>query len=179
MTTDHYKTLRVSPNATATEIREAYLKLAKVYHPDVNPGNAQAESKFKTINSAFQILNDSSQRAQYDSARPGYPTAQTSDHEAWKAGGPTPRRAPGRATYTYADTFTWNQEFKTPHGDTRYESSNSGSRYAWAQNPGWRENRTYYYGPPPGAWAKPASNLEIGRAVQQECRDRSRMPSSA
>lgn len=64
--TDPYSTLGVSRSATPDEIKSAYRKLARQYHPDVNPGNAEAEEKFKEISQAYAILGDPEKRARYD-----------------------------------------------------------------------------------------------------------------
>jgi curved DNA-binding protein CbpA len=63
----HYDTLQVIPNASYTVIKAAYRALAQLYHPDHNPGNAEAEASMKDINLAYQILSNTSSRAQYDS----------------------------------------------------------------------------------------------------------------
>src|SRR5713101_1915710 len=63
---DYYKTLGVSKNATEKEIRQAYRKLARQYHPDVNPGDKAAEEKFKEINEANEVLSDPEKRKKYD-----------------------------------------------------------------------------------------------------------------
>src|SRR6202165_1506144 len=63
---DYYKILGVDKKATEKEIRQAYRKLARQHHPDVNPGDKQAEAKFKEINEAYQVLNDPEKRAKYD-----------------------------------------------------------------------------------------------------------------
>jgi curved DNA-binding protein len=60
-----YETLEVSPNASETEIKKAYRKLARKYHPDVNK-DKDAEEKFKEINAAYEILSDKEKKAQYD-----------------------------------------------------------------------------------------------------------------
>ena len=64
--TDPYKVLGVSPSATDEEIKDAYRKLAKKYHPDLNPGNAEAEAKFKEAGEAYEVLSDADKRARYD-----------------------------------------------------------------------------------------------------------------
>ena len=63
---DHYKTLGVPKNASADQIRKAYRRLARKYHPDVNPGDSFAEEKFKSIQEAYGILGDQKKREMYD-----------------------------------------------------------------------------------------------------------------
>jgi len=63
---DYYEVLGVSRNASADDIKKAYRKLAKKYHPDVNPGDKEAEAKFKEVNEAYSVLSDEQKRANYD-----------------------------------------------------------------------------------------------------------------
>jgi molecular chaperone DnaJ len=63
---DYYKTLGVGKNATDEEIKKAYRKLARQYHPDRNPGNKQAEERFKEISQAHDVLSDPEKRKAYD-----------------------------------------------------------------------------------------------------------------
>jgi DnaJ-class molecular chaperone len=63
---DYYKILGVDKKATEKEIRQAYRKLARKYHPDVNPGDKSAEEKFKEINEANEVLSDPEKRKKYD-----------------------------------------------------------------------------------------------------------------
>lgn len=90
MSTDFYKTLGVARSADAAEIKKAYRKLARKFHPDVNPGNDDAEKKFKEIQEAYAVLSDSERKQQYD-------TFGTVDGDP-TAGFDPFRRARGRAS---------------------------------------------------------------------------------
>jgi len=63
---DYYEVLGVQKGAAEQEIKKAYRKLAKANHPDLNPGDAAAEARFKEINEAYEVLSDSAKRARYD-----------------------------------------------------------------------------------------------------------------
>ena len=65
-TADYYSVLGVPRNASEKDIRQAFRKLARTYHPDVNPGNKGAEEKFKQINEANEVLSDPDKRKKYD-----------------------------------------------------------------------------------------------------------------
>jgi curved DNA-binding protein len=69
---DYYEILGVSPDADRKVIKQTYRQLARKYHPDVNPGNKEAEEKFKTINEAYQVLSDTEKRKKYDELRAQY-----------------------------------------------------------------------------------------------------------
>ncbi len=66
MARDYYDVLDVKKNASDDEIKKSYRKLARQYHPDRNPGDKQAESRFKEIQEAYDVLSDKTKRAQYD-----------------------------------------------------------------------------------------------------------------
>ena len=63
---DYYSILGVDKSATQNDIKKAYRKLAKKYHPDVNKDNKEAEKKFKEINEAYEVLGDEEKRKKYD-----------------------------------------------------------------------------------------------------------------
>lgn len=92
---DYYKILGVDRNASEADIRKAYRKLAKQYHPDYNPNNKQAEERFKEINEAYEVLSDPKKRAHYD--RLG------ADYSQWQR-----RGAPG--------DFNWSEYSGFPGG---------------------------------------------------------------
>lgn len=84
MSKDFYKTLGVSKNSSQEEVRKAFKKLARKYHPDVNQGDKSAEEKFKNISEAYDVLSDPKKRSQYDTF-----------------GSEGPQGFPGGGSYTY------------------------------------------------------------------------------
>ena len=63
---DYYEVLGVAKDATDEDLKRAYRKLAKKYHPDMNPGDKEAEAKFKEASEAYAVLSDAEKRRQYD-----------------------------------------------------------------------------------------------------------------
>jgi len=95
---DYYEVLEVPRTATADDIKKAYRKLARKYHPDVNPGDQSAEEKFKQVGEAYAVLSDPEKRKRYDQLG-----------ENWKAGAdftPPPGWEGGRVEYAdFGDLF--------------------------------------------------------------------------
>jgi curved DNA-binding protein CbpA len=77
---DYYEILGVSRKASFKDIRHAYRKLARKYHPDLNPGDKSSEEKFKQVQQAYEVLSDSAKRQMYDR------------HGSYSEGGAPPRR---------------------------------------------------------------------------------------
>jgi len=107
---DYYKILGVERSANADDVRKAYRKLAMQYHPDRNPGDKQAEEKFKDINEAYQVLSDSQKRARYDQLGSAYSNWQRRggspgdfDWSQWFSGQPGATGAPGGVHVEYGD----------------------------------------------------------------------------
>lgn len=101
---DYYQTLGVGQNASQDEIKKAYRKLARQHHPDVNPGDASAEDRFKEINEAYEVLSDPDKRQKYDQFG-----SQWQKYE----------RAGGRP-----EDFNWNQWQAQPGTTHTYQSVN-------------------------------------------------------
>jgi DnaJ-class molecular chaperone len=88
---DYYKTLGVDRKASEAQIKSAYRKLARKYHPDVNPNNKDAERQFKEINEAYQVLSDPKKRKKYDELGADWERGATEDEvfrRYAQAGGP-------------------------------------------------------------------------------------------
>jgi len=127
---DLYEVLEVPKTATQEEIKKSYRKLAVKYHPDTNPGNKEAEEKFKQIAAAYSVLSDESKRAQYD--RYGSADAYASASSGYgSAGGGT------------GDPF-WDWFGQSGNSG----ASGNGSRhytYTWSSSNGSSEYNQYQY----------------------------------
>ncbi len=108
---DYYKILGVPKNADAAAIKKAYRKLARQYHPDMNPNNPQAEARFKEINEANEVLSDPQKRAKYDQLGASY--------QQWQRTGGQP------------GGFDWSQWMSgAPGQGVRYEYQGSGDPFS-------------------------------------------------
>ena len=94
---NYYEILGVSKNATADEIKKAYRTLAFKYHPDRNPGNAEAEEKFKQISAAYDVLGDEAKRRNYDLG--GYSSENAYSNSS------TQQQYQRQYQYTYSNPF--------------------------------------------------------------------------
>lgn len=117
---DYYKILDVPRGSSADEIKSAYRKLAMQYHPDRNPGDKQAEDRFKEINEAYQVLGDPQKRSRYDQLGEDYSQWQQNgapgnyDWGRWSAG-------PGVQEVNLEDLFgdgTFSDFFRSIFGGT-------------------------------------------------------------
>ena len=98
---DYYDVLGVSKNASENDLKKAYRQMAKKYHPDANPDNAEAEAKFKEASEAYEVLSDPQKKAQYDQF----------GHSAFGSG-------PGGGSYTYGGQgFDMGDIFESFFGD--------------------------------------------------------------
>lgn len=119
---DLYAVLGVSKDASQDEIKSAYRKLAMKYHPDRNPGNKEAEEKFKNISAAYDVLGDETKRRSYDSYGAFGSQSQQSYNQQYNPWGQ--QSAYGGQSYQDDPFWQWAQ-------------------YGWKNENG--QNRTYYY----------------------------------
>jgi DnaJ-class molecular chaperone len=113
---DYYQILGVSRNASEKEIKQAYRRLARKHHPDLNPGDKSAEAKFKEINAAYEVLSNSEKRKKYDQFGDQWEYAE----QFAKAGGREGVRwdfGKGGTTFEYGDSSGFGDIFSSLFGD--------------------------------------------------------------
>lgn len=101
MAEDYYKTLGVSRGAAADEIQKAYRKLARKYHPDLNPDDKTAQKKFKEVQRAYDVLSDDKQRKLYDQFGPDFEQIAQGGGPQWSGQAP-----PGFEGFDFGHVFT-------------------------------------------------------------------------
>src|SRR5947209_4865493 len=117
---DYYKILGLDKKASEKDIKSAYRKLARKYHPDVNPGDAAAEAKFKEINEAQAVLTDPEKRKKYDALGPDW--QKRFQQAGYHPGG----------TYTYTtsgNAADFSDFFETLFGQQRGSTSGGGFEF--------------------------------------------------
>ncbi len=125
MAKDYYKLLGINKDASKEEIKRAFRKMARKYHPDVNPDEPKSGEKFKEINEAYSILNDDKKRDMYD--RFGVVEGDTSTYQNWGGapGGARGNQSPDGTTYYYSTSSSpGGFDFSEIFGN----HNNSGSR---------------------------------------------------
>lgn len=145
---DYYKTLGVPRTATPAEIKKAYRRLAREFHPDHNPGSKTAEAKFKEINEANEVLGDPPKRQQYDMLGANWGQyAQAGSAAAGAAGNPFGQGGPfagyqagqgGNVRYEYedADIDSFSDFFRMFFGGGRAKTNAGGGRSGGASSAG-------------------------------------------
>jgi len=138
---DYYKTLGVDKNADEKEIKKAYRRLARQYHPDMNPGDKAAEARFKEINEAHEVLSDAEKRRKYDELGQNYQRWQQTggqgggfDWGQYYAGG-APAGARGNVRVEYDNI---NDLFGGEQGFSDFFQAIFGGMPAGAAGPGQR-----------------------------------------
>jgi curved DNA-binding protein len=149
---DYYEILGVAPNAEKKVIQQTFRQLARKFHPDVNPGNKEAEEKFKTINEAYQVLSDAKQRKKYDELRAQYQqwqqtggSQQDFDWQDWSAqpgkGARVQYASPEDLEDLFGSASPYSDFFTNIFGQA-YRSGKSSGR---AASPGPRRGRDVEY----------------------------------
>jgi molecular chaperone DnaJ len=122
MAQDYYETLGVERGANAEDIRKAYRKLARKYHPDLNPGDKASEDRFKTVQEAYDVLNDAKKKQMYDQVGFYSENGMPSGGAGAGAGGPHM----GFGGFDFSDVFTkgGGGARSAPRGGGAAESAN-------------------------------------------------------
>jgi molecular chaperone DnaJ len=152
---DYYETLKVARKASADDIRKAYRKLARKYHPDLNPGDKGAEERFKAVQEAYDILSDPKKRQMYDQ----YGFYSEGGHPG---GGPGAGAGPNMdfGGFDFSDIFTQ----AGPRGGARTETGAGGFRDIFSQF--FRAERDRDVAPEKGTDLEYALNIDFWQAIR-------------
>jgi DnaJ-class molecular chaperone len=154
---DYYATLGIAKTATDKEIKQAYRKLARKFHPDVNPGDRAAEARFKAINEAHEVLGDPEKRRKYDELGANWRQYEQARQQGWGA-------PPGEGT--------WTVNVGGGPGGVRTMSEEEMRRLFGDQNPFSDFFQTFFGGEPQEAGGRPGrqgrGRARRGRDVEQE-----------
>ncbi|MET0551548.1 MAG: DnaJ C-terminal domain-containing protein [Vicinamibacteria bacterium] len=119
---DYYKILGVERTATPKEIKAAFRKLARKFHPDLNKGDAKAEARFKEVNEAHEVLSDTEKRQRYDTLGPDWANMRP------QGGGPGPGWGGGTVDFNSEDLGGFSDFFRTIFGGGGFGARPGGPR---------------------------------------------------
>lgn len=125
---DYYKTLGVAKTATEDEIKKAYRKLARKFHPDLNPNDAEANKKFQQINEANEVLSDAEKRKKYDAYGENWQHAEQYEQQRQQRS----QSSQNRQGYTYSGTENegdFSDFFESLFGGTKGRGRNAQTKF--------------------------------------------------
>jgi molecular chaperone DnaJ len=161
---DYYDTLGVSKTAAADDVRKAYRKLARKYHPDLNPGDKSAEERFKKVQEAYDILSDPKKRSMYDQygfySENGFPGAGHSG-----PGGAGPRPGPDFGGFDFSDYFS-GAGAGAAGGGRRTETGGGGFRDIFSQFFGGRGGAAAEEQPEKGGDLEYVMDIDFWQAIR-------------
>jgi curved DNA-binding protein CbpA len=138
---DYYAVLEIGPDASEAEIREAYRRLARRYHPDLHPERADADARLKELNEAYEVLGHAERRARYRASPRTVRvrvTAQPRTTARNAAARPSPPPQRRYAPPSYVD-LTGGRSGGRGHGTVDLSGATSQRTDPWAQGPAWSE----------------------------------------